>query len=654
MSSIDEIKSRVDILDLAAEAGVKLRRSGRSYSGFCPFHDNRHTPAFVIWPETGTWRCFGECNEGGDIFKFVMKRQGWDFREALEHLAQRAGVTLEERNPLAPQTKEQYEHLRTLLEEASLFYRHQLLQTDSGASALAYLRQKRQLTPETIETFGLGYAPNEWDALLKHFRSRGYAEEDLQEAGLLSVRDEAGQTRRVYDRFRHRIMIPIRDENGRMAGFGARLHPEDPNKDQAKFINTAETPLFHKGRILYGLDRARKPIRAADQVVIVEGYLDVIALHQAGFENVLSPMGTALTEEQLRLLKRFSRKIVLALDPDAAGQKAILRGLEAAREALDREEELRFDARGLLRHEARLQADLRVASLPDGLDPDEIVARNPEEWRSLMQNAKPIVEHVLDTLLTGKDLHDHRTKAEIVAQMLPLVEDLPNPVERDSYRQMLARRLKVDERSLIGKQATAAPAPRPRKSPAQPPAPAQKNAPAANPLFQLEQTCLAYLLRRPHLLPQIDRRLQESRLQPLSDADFEYTDHQVFLRLLQQAQEQDETDTPLFVQTRMGEALLPPYETLMRLPTPKRDPDDRLLDEITRMILQRRRLTLSEAVNHLRFMMQEAQESGDTRASAYQEMMKSYMLSLNYLDVARQKMSDYRRSENAPKTPKRH
>ena len=175
-------------------------------------------------------------------------------------------------------------------------------------------------------------------------------------------------------------MIPIRDENGRMAGFGARI--VDPN-DVPKFLNSPETAIFTKGHLLYGLDRARKPIRTADQAVIVEGYLDVIALHQAGYENVVSPMGTALTEEQLRLLKRFTRRIVLALDPDTAGQKAVLRGLEAARQAMDREGELGFDARGLLRNEARLQADLRVASMPDNLDPDEIVARDRAEWAAI-------------------------------------------------------------------------------------------------------------------------------------------------------------------------------------------------------------------------------------------------------------------------------
>ena len=350
MSTIDEIKSRIDIVDLVSEAGVKLRHAGKNYTGFCPFHENKHTPAFVVWPESGTWRCFGQCNEGGDIFKFVMKKEGIDFKEALQKLASRAGVEIKEYQRETPQQREAYENLRKLLEDSIFFYRSHLF---ANKDILTYLREKRGLTDATIETFGLGYAPPGYDNILRHFSQRGVKEQELVDAGLLSERDDGKR----FDRFRHRIMIPIRDENGKMAGFGARI--VDPN-DIPKFLNSPETPIFTKGHLLYGSDRARKPIRTADQAVIVEGYLDVIALHQAGYENVVSPMGTALTEDQMRLLKKFTRKIVLALDPDTAGQKAVLRGLEAARSAMDREGELGFDARGLLRNEARLQADLRV------------------------------------------------------------------------------------------------------------------------------------------------------------------------------------------------------------------------------------------------------------------------------------------------------
>src|SRR5689334_20449513 len=452
MSTIDEVKSKIDIVDLVSEAGVKLRHAGKNYTGFCPFHDNKHTPAFVVWPESGTWRCFGQCNEGGDIFKFVMKREGLDFKDAMKKLALRAGVEIQEYQKESPELKEAYEHLRKLLEDAVIFYRTQLFNNNT---ILTYLREKRGLSDTTIETFGLGYAPSGYDNALKHFTGRGYSEQDLIDAGLLTDRDDGKR----YDKFRNRIMIPIRDENGKMAGFGARI--VDPN-DIPKFLNSPETPIFTKGRLLYGLDRARKPIRMADQAVIVEGYLDVIALHQAGYDNVVSPMGTALTEHQLRLLKRFTRRIVLALDPDAAGQKAVLRGLDAARQAMDRQGELGFDARGLLREEARLQADLRVASIPDEMDPDEIVARNKEEWARLIEKAKPIVTYVMETLLADQNVNDPKVKSGIATQMIPLIEDLPNALERDTYRQQLARMLRVDESALTGTQAQASSVKRPR------------------------------------------------------------------------------------------------------------------------------------------------------------------------------------------------
>ncbi len=447
MSTTDEIKARIDIVELVSESGVKLRKSGKNYTGFCPFHANKRTPAFVVWPETGTWRCFGECNEGGDIFKYVMKKDGIDFREALTRLAARAGVELPAFQAMRPEEKEAHEHLRELLEAARVFYAAQLRE---NGPVLSYLHEKRGLRDGTIETFGLGYAPNSFESTSNHFKQRGYSEQDLLEAGLASERQsespDSSARAGVYDRFRNRIMIPIRDENGRMAGFGARV--VDP-QDVPKFLNSPETAVFTKGHLLYGLDRARKPIRSTDQGVIVEGYLDVIALHQAGYENAVSPMGTALTEEQLRLLKRFTRNIVLALDPDTAGQKAVLRGLEAARQAMDREGELTFDARGWLRNEARLQADLRVAALPDGLDPDELVQRDPEEWKRIIDAAQPIIEHVMQALAQGRPMGDRKVTSEISAQVLPLIQDLPSPEEREFYTQKLARFLRIDERAFI-------------------------------------------------------------------------------------------------------------------------------------------------------------------------------------------------------------
>jgi DNA primase len=631
MSQIDEIKSKIDIVDLVSEAGVKLRHAGKNYTGFCPFHDNKHTPAFVVWPETGTWRCFGACNEGGDIFKFVMKREGVDFKEALQKLAARAGVELKEFQRESPEQREAYDNLRKLLEDAVIFYRNHLL---ANADVLDYLREKRGLTDASIETFGLGYAPNAWDSALTFFTGRGYSQQDLFDAGLLSERESGG----YYDRFRHRIMIPIRDENGRMAGFGARIVNPD---DVPKFLNSPETAIFSKGRLLYGLDRARKPIRAADQAVIVEGYLDVIALHQAGYQNVVSPMGTALTEDQLRLLKRSTRRIVLALDPDTAGQKAVLRGLEAARSAMDKEGELGFDARGLLRNESRLQADLRVASIPDELDPDEIVARDKEEWARIVGNAKPIVTHVMETLAAGRDLNDAKVKNQIAAQVLPLIDDLGSPLERDTYRQALARMLRVSEGALMGAQARGPVVRRrPRGMTSQPNADA--SVAAVNPRLKIETYCLGVLYRKPELLYRVDRKLEEFGLSPLAAEDFEYTDHQLLFGIMRLAVEQDEKDHQHYFAGQLTETLTPLVESLLLQTDGSDTREDKLADDLLDRFLDLRRAHAMTSVNQLRFIQEERQQEGGANLKTYIEQTGQYMRLIQKIDQAKRGLSKRR------------
>jgi len=634
MSTIDEVKAKIDIVDLVSEAGVKLRHAGKNYTGFCPFHENKHTPAFVVWPESGTWRCFGQCNEGGDIFKFIMKREGLDFKDALQKLADRAGVKVESFVAEKPEAKEANEHLRTLLEDIIIFYRTHLF---NNKEMLSYLREKRGLTDNTIETFGLGYAPHGYDNLLKHFTPKGFGQQELIDTGMLSVRDEDNK---AFDRFRNRIMIPIRDENGKMAGFGARI--VDPN-DIPKFLNSPETPLFTKGHILYGLDRARKPIRAADQAVIVEGYMDVIALHQAGYENVVSPMGTALTEDQLRLLKKSSRRIVLALDPDTAGQKAVLRGLDAARQAMDREGELGFDARGLLRNEARLQADLRVASMPDDLDPDEIVARDKDEWKRLIENAKPIVTHVMDSLAAGQNLNDAKVKNQIAAQVLPLIEDLPSAIERDTYRQALARMLRIDESSLTGAQAQG-PVMRRKPRGLDQAQRVERTVVAVNPTLRIESYCLGVLFRKPELLYRLDRTLQEFGLSPLAVEDFEYTDHQLLFGVVRMAVEQDEKDPHHYVMTHLPDAvkdfakeLLEKTETLDLL-------DDKLMEELFARFVDLRRANAMANNNQLRFLQEEEQQLGGENIKMYQEQTMQLTKLIHGLDQAKRKLSSKRQA----------
>jgi DNA primase len=640
MSTVDEIKARIDIVDLVSET-VQLRRSGKNYTGFCPFHSNSRTPAFVVFPDTGTWRCFGQCNEGGDIFGFVMKKEGWDFGEALSYLAERAGVELKPFTPQEQAAAEENDNLRLLLEEAVTYYRHQLVNSPAGRKVLTYLRQQRGLSDETIEVFGLGYAPDAWEAGLNHFTSKGFTQEDLLACGLATER-EAGSGAAgpgVYDRFRNRIMFPIRDERGRMAGFGARI--VDP-QDVPKFLNSPQTALFDKGSLLYGLEKARKAVRSQDQAVIVEGYLDVIALHQAGYTNVVSPMGTALTETQLRLLKRFTHRIVLALDSDAAGDKATLRGFQVARQALDRESDPVFDARGLLGNEARLQADIRVTTLPGGVDPDEVVRDNPAEWERIISEARPIVVHVMETLAAGRDLDDPKVKTEIARQVLPLIEDVASPIERDTYRQRLARMLHVDERVLL--ESTAVTSSRTRARPQQPrtgrrPAPmgspvAETSAPIQVAIDPQEAYCLSVLLRRPDLLNRIDRALQENHLVRLSYDDFQSADYQTLFKLVQDSLKQDHAEPLFYVQNSLSLPLMEVADRLLVRTQRVNGSDERILEDLMRALLNLRLKRVRQQIDHVRFLMEEAQAAGDARASEYQQTMVQYSVTLARLHQA--------------------
>ena len=636
MNTVDEIKSRLDIVDIISE-DIKLKRSGKNYTGFCPFHANTRTPAFVVFSDSGTWRCFGECNEGGDIFKYVMKKQGWDFREALKSLAERAGVKLE---PLTPERKEQNERadqLRKLLEDAVIFYRHQLTQTEPGLKALEYLVEKRGITQKTAEVWGLGYAPAGWDTTLNYFLNKGYPQIDLMDAGLLSEKQEGG----VFDRFRHRLIFPIRDANGEMAGFGGRvLNPDDV----PKFMNSPQSLLFDKSRLLYGLDRARKAIRTANQAVIVEGYLDVVVVQQQGFENIISPMGTALTEAQMRMLKRFTRRFVLALDPDAAGVKATLRGLEVARESLDHSSDVTFDARGLLHNEARLQADLRVSTLPEGMDPDEIVLRDPEEWKRIIEESKPIIYHVLDTLVKDQNINDPKTKSEIAMRILPLINDVPNPVERDAYRQQVARVLQVDESALL---MLASQKTRPRRRLNQAEVarrevesrqPAESSAQAK--IGSMEKQVLAYLVDDPEKIYRINRWLQKESLDRLSLEDFSFTEYRQAAETVFKSITQDELDPAHYIQENISgelDFLLEKPATIQHGETEKekKTASDRELEEVIRLVMQLRQSHVNGLINQLRFLQSSQEEPPDKKdQAARQENFMKLIKARGLLDKA--------------------
>ncbi len=592
MGVIEEVKDRTDIVEVIGQT-VRLKKSGKNYTGFCPFHPNTRTPAFVVFTDTGTWRCFGACNEGGDVYRFLMKKEGWDFPQALRYLAERAGVALEPRSPGEDAQEEAKAGLRALLEAAATYYRNNLLH---AAAVLSYLHG-RGLQDSTLESFGIGYAVEGWDATSSYLLQKGYELPALIEAGLLIERETGGH----YDRFRNRIMIPIRDARGKIAGFGARAF--DSN-DQPKFLNSPQTALFDKGRLLYGLDKAGKPIRAADQAVVVEGYLDVLALHQAGYQNVVSPMGTALTAQQLRALKRYSRNIVLALDADAAGDRATLRGLTVAREAMDREPDPVFDSRGLVRHEGRLDADIRVISLPGGTDPDELVTEDPAGWATVLNGAKPVVEYVMDVLIAGQDLNDAKAKAQIARQVIPLIEDVADPVEREAYRQSLARKLKLDERSLLGLRSSARRVKRGAQEIETPSISGTKWTAA-------ERFCLGLLLRDPELTYWIDRRLHSLELEGLSALDFYATDSQIIFQALRSALAQvDEEPSQHWRSILDGSTLAQAMAIADQVDNVNFD-RPRVVETISADFLRLRKRRVESMLEQLSYQQQAVQESGE-------------------------------------------
>ncbi len=601
MTAVDDIKARLDIVDIVSET-VKLRHSGKNYTGFCPFHTNTKTPAFVVFPDTQTWRCFGQCNEGGDIFSFVMKREGWDFQEALRRLAERAGVTLHEYTPEEKEKVEENERLREVLSMAVTFFQHQLRNTEAGKQALDYLHS-RKLTDETIDAFTLGYAPDSWDALTNHLTSHSVTEQELRNAGLISERDSGG----VYDRFRHRLVIPIRDQRGHMAGFGGRVLRAD---DVPKYLNSPRTPIFDKGRMLYGLDIAHREIRSKDQVVIVEGYLDVIGPYQAGFKNCVSPMGTALTEDQFRLIKRYSRKIILALDPDAAGQKATLRGLQTARQTLEREGDPIFDSRGLMQVESRLKADIRVTTLPEGLDPDEIALEDPERWEELVADAKPVVTHVMETLAARSDVDDPKVKEEIANQVLPLIEDVKGSVEREAYRQKLARLLHIDERALVKRSTGGVQSP--RRSDRLMHRVAPHTAVFTDVTHRLlEGACIEALLADPTLLHFIDRHFRGFELASLHPDDFSHTDYKEAFKLIEESLGQDDKEPQDYVrehlQGPLGDSLLDEDEETA-YPNWRFQPNAPIFESLLNMFIRLRRIRIDEGLDQLVFLQTQERE----------------------------------------------
>jgi DNA primase len=430
-----EVKSRLNIVDVVGET-VSLRKAGATFKGLCPFHGEK-TPSFVVTPSRDSWHCFG-CGLGGDVFSFVMQRDGIPFVEALKQLAGKAGVELDERTRRDDVRKAR---LREVMEAAIAFYHAVLTKSKAGQPALDYLRG-RGFTDATIESFQLGWAPPGWDTMGRQLHERRQIRpEELAEVGLAAARQSG---RGFYDKFRARIIFPIRDQNGSPTGLGGRIldtTPVDGDGYNPKYLNSPATPLFDKSRTLYLIDKAKGPIRrSGQQAVIVEGYTDALMAHQAGFDNVVASLGTALTPGQVALLTRYAKRIALAYDVDPAGEKAGTFGVQALEGLIGQ----------LAGSDTGVELDeVRVVRLPDGKDPDEVIRDAPDRWREEVRTAEPIVDYLVDFHARQFDLKTTGGKARFVDAVMPTIRAVPNPVMRDAYLGRVRQASGVEERVLL-------------------------------------------------------------------------------------------------------------------------------------------------------------------------------------------------------------
>jgi DNA primase len=610
MSVVDEVKEKLDIVEWV-ERHVHLQKSGRYFKGLCPFHTEK-TPSFFVFPDSQNWHCFG-CDKGGDLFTFVMEYDGLDFRTALEELARHAGVELKPRTPEQIQAETEAERLRKLLDAAVQYYHQLLLSAPQAEHARDYAKQ-RGFTQETLETFQLGYSMDAWDALRTHLWGEGFSVEDQVKAGMLVQKEDGG----TYDRFRDRLMIPIHDRRGRIIGFGGRVLSPDA---QPKYMNSPQTALFDKSDVLFGYHHASRAIRDTETAVIVEGYMDVMIPHQAGYANVVAPMGTALTEAHLKQLQRISKRFILALDPDTAGIHGTLQGLETARETLDRDWQPVFDPRGLVGYEGRLKTEIRVALLPEGLDPDEIILMDPKRWERIIENSQPVVRFYFDQLLQQENPDEPKGKARIVDAMLPLLGDVANNVEREAYVQEIALRLGLNARTLMDRLRVRERAQAVRRHAA------VKTPQRAMSATDLEAHVLTVLMRNPELLHRVDMQLHELELPTVNDEDFSGAYRLVWSAWLDLGEHPE-----LELEDLLPSDLLEQVNAWLRTPQPETAPDQWERD-VLRAILRLRERRVRQRSHEVQGLVAEAQGEGDLKASQYLVALQDLSEALRRLQV---------------------
>jgi len=465
MGAIDEVKQRIDIVEVIGR-DITLTKAGRTFKGLCPFHAEKN-PSFYVYPEQQSWHCFG-CNNGGDVFSFIMKKQNIDFGEALRQLADKAGVVIPSKFEPGMESEEK-QKLYQVNQAAAQYFHNLLLNSPAGKKARDYVA-KRGFTEQTIKDFQLGYSANSWEELKKYLAERDYTEKDMLDAGLI-IEPEG---KKPHDRFRNKLMFPILDIRGRVTGFGGRALDDS----MPKYTNSPQTPLFDKSGTIYGINLAKDTVREQEQAVIVEGYMDVITAHQNGFKNAVASMGTAVTERQVNTLKRLTRNLALALDADAAGEEAMLRTVG---------------------YENTLDAEIKVIILPEGKDPDDVIKDDIENWQKLVAAAVPIVDYTFDMATAGLDLTTAKGKASARDRLLPVIGEIKDNVRRAHYMQKLANLLNVSERDLEADLTRL----KPKQISHRAKAPEPKAVPVPSSFSSpREEYCLALLLQHPELKSQ--------------------------------------------------------------------------------------------------------------------------------------------------------
>ncbi len=418
MQISDEIKSKIDIVEFIGEY-ISVQRAGSNFRALCPFH-NEKTPSFMISPEKQIWHCFG-CGKGGDIFSFLMEMEGLSFVEALRVLAPKAGVVLRAQNP---EMTSKRNRILDILDLSRKFYHRSLLESPLAKSARVYLKN-RGLSDEVIEEWQIGYSPDSWDDLINFLKSRGFTDKEIFLSGM-SVQ-KTGQNR-FYNRFRGRIMFPINDANANTVAFTARVSPEkEAQEKMGKYINSPQSLVYDKSKILFGLDKAKTQIKKQDFTILMEGQMDVITAHQFGFRNVVASSGTALTTEQVKTLKRYSSNIALAFDADSAGQMASER---AIREAMAED------------------MNIKIIEVPNGKDPDECIRKDLPAWKNALKKSKQVMQYYFDKNLSKLDLSNIDNKRKATQIILPIIARLKNKMERDFWLREFSQKIDVDEHIL--------------------------------------------------------------------------------------------------------------------------------------------------------------------------------------------------------------